>query len=106
MTGLKRIIAIGLTLAAVLTLVGCQAPQFREKKTEIVKIPATPEPGITASPVPVLSGVETDRKVISLVFEGYTDTTTVEAIANVLKQNSVQTIFLSPASRRTSSPSC
>ena len=93
MTGLKRIIAIGLTLAAVLTLVGCQAPQFREKKTEIVKIPATPEPEITASPVPVLSGVETDRKVISLVFEGYTDTTTVESIANVLKQNSVQTIF-------------
>ena len=93
MTCFKRLIAIVLTLAAVLTLGGCQAPRFRENKTETVKIPATPEPEITAAPVPVLSGVETDRKVISLVFEGYTDTTTVEAIAKVLKTNSVQTVF-------------
>ena len=93
MTCFKRLIAIVLTLAVVLTLGGCQAPRFRENKTETVKIPATPEPEITAAPVPVLSGVETDRKVISLVFEGYTDTTTVEAIAKVLKTNSVQTVF-------------
>ena len=93
MTCLRRIIAIGLILAAMLALAGCRVPQFREKKTETVKVPATPEPEITAAPVPVLSGVETDRKVISLVFEGYTDTTTVESIANVLKKNSVQTVF-------------
>ena len=93
MTCLKRIIAIGLALAAMLTLVGCRVPQFREKNTEIIKVPATPEPEIAAAPVPVLSGVETDRKVISLVFEGYTDTSTVEAIANVLKKNGIQTVF-------------
>ena len=93
MTCLKRIIAIGLTLAAALTLAGCHMPQFREKKTEPVKIPAAAEPEITAAPVPVLSGVETDQKAISLVFEGYTDTTTVEAIADVLKKNGVQTVF-------------
>ena len=93
MTSLRRTIAIILALAAVLTLAGCQLPQLGEKKTETVKVAATPEPKITASPVPVLAGVETDKKGISLVFEGYTDNTTVEGIADVLKKNSVPTVF-------------
>ncbi len=57
------------------------------------QIRATAEPEITAEPAPLLSGVETQSKAVSLVFEGFTDSVTMEAITDVLKMRDVPAVF-------------
>ena len=53
----------------------------------------TPVPGIDAVPARLLQGVETDQKVAALIFEGYTDDLTVEAIAQLLQERHVPATF-------------
>ena len=71
------------------------SPTPEPTPTPTVRIPVTPVPtmALTNAPAPVLTGVETDRDVISLVFEGYTDDAFMEALLNTLKELKVSSIF-------------
>ena len=97
----KWIAALGALLAAALLLSGCEMPHIfgiQSKATPEPTTPVhlntpTPMPRINAEPAELLAGVETDQKVISLIFEGYTDESTVTAIADVLVEHSVPSVF-------------
>ena len=90
----KRCVVCALLLSLLLTLAGCgSSPVSPTVQTPTEDWSPTPEPEITAAPAPVLSGVETDRKVVSLIFEGFTDSSTVEAIAEVLGSRGVTSMF-------------
>lgn len=91
----KRCIGLLLLLALLLSLAGCkaaEAPAPTPAPTARAWTP-TPEPAITAEPAKLLRGVETDRKVISLIFEGFTDNDTMNALADTLKSRGVPAVF-------------
>ena len=52
-----------------------------------------PTTALNAEPAPVLAGVETDQDVISLVFEGFTDETSMELLLNTLQELKVTAVF-------------
>ena len=89
----RRCMGLALLLALLLSLAGCTAAEISEPKPSGQPWTPTPEPRITAEPAPLLRGVETDRKVISLIFEGFTDSATMEAISDVLKSRGVSAVF-------------
>ena len=92
----RRGIAMLLAAAIFLILPGCgRGKSAAGTKEEGLQTPVTPtpEPTITAAPANLLGGVETDRKVISLIFEGYTDDSTMQAIADVLAEKKIPTVF-------------
>ena len=89
----RRCMGLALLLALLLSLAGCAAAEISEPKPSVQPWTPTPEPRITAEPAKLLRGVETDRKVISLIFEGFTDSATMEAISDVLKSRSVSSVF-------------
>ena len=83
-------------LSLSLALSGCSA--FSKKpenvpESEVKTVTPTPMPGIDAVPARLLQGVETDQKVAALIFEGYTDDLTVEAIAQLLQERHVPATF-------------
>ena len=85
-----------LLLSLSLALSGCSA--FSKKpenvpESEVKTVTPTPVPGIDAVPARLLQGVETDQKVAALIFEGYTDDLTVEAIAQLLQERHVPATF-------------
>ena len=92
----KRSVVILLLLSLLLPAAGCAVP-FKETaaqtQTAQTQTLTTPEPAVRAAPAELLSGVETDRRVVSLIFEGYTDSATMEAIADVLKDRDVSATF-------------
>ncbi len=63
--------------------------------TPTVRPDVTPVPTreLTAEPAPVLSGVETDQDVISLMFEGFTDEASMEALLGCLQRLKVNALF-------------
>ncbi len=63
--------------------------------TPTVRIPVTPVPtrAITAEPAPVLTGVETDQDVISLMFEGFTDEESMGLLLDGLQRLKVNALF-------------
>ena len=92
----RRGIAVVLIAAVLLLLPGCgREKSSTETREEGVQTPVTPtpEPVISAAPANLLRGVETDRKVVSLVFEGYTDDSTMQAIAEVLAAKKIPAVF-------------
>ena len=92
---LKRSVVLILLLSMMLSIAGCSAPAAVTATTQ-AKTPQwtpSPEPRISADPAEVLSGVETDRKVVSLIFEGFTDSATMDAIADILKQRNIPSTF-------------
>lgn len=89
----RRCMGFALLLALLLSLAGCSAAEISEPKPSGEPWAPTPEPAVTAAPAPLLCGVETDRKVVSLIFEGFTDTATMEAISDILKSRGVPTVF-------------
>ena len=90
---LKRSVVWLLLLSLLLSLAGCASSGTEVEQPKPAQWAPTPEPAVTASPAAVLRGVETDRKVVSLIFEGYTDSPTMTAIADVLKQKGVPATF-------------
>ena len=90
---LKRCVVWLLLLSLLLSLAGCASSGTDDGQPKAAQWVPTPEPSVNAPPAPVLGGVETDRKVVSLIFEGYTDSSTVTAIADVLKQRGVSATF-------------
>ena len=89
----KRQIALALLLALLLSMAGCSARETPETQPKTPTWTPTPEPAITAEPAPLLRGVETDRKVVSLIFEGFTDSATMDAIADLLESRKVPAVF-------------
>ena len=89
----KRSVIILLLLSLMLSAAGCAVRETPDEKPQEGLWTPTPEPPVKASPAPVLSGVETDRKVVSLIFEGFTDTTTMDAIVRVLRDRNVSATF-------------
>ena len=89
----RRCMGLALLLALLLSLAGCAAAEISEPKPSGQPWTPTPEPRITAEPAPLLRGVETGRKVISLIFEGFTDSATMEAISDVLKSRGISSVF-------------
>ena len=93
---LKRIIVLMLLLSLLLSMTGCKKAETSaasQPQTQTPTVTPSPEPAVTAQPAQLLTGVETDRKVVSLIFEGYTDAATMEAIAQVLKDRDVPSTF-------------
>lgn len=70
-------------------------PSPEPTPTPTIRPSVTPVPTaeLTAEPVPVLTGVETDQDVISLVFEGFTDEESMEQLLNVLQDMKVAAVF-------------
>ena len=92
----KRSIVMILLLSLLFSAAGCALPARQSAaptppRTE--QSTPTPEPAVRAEPAELLAGVETDRKVISLIFEGYTDSVTMEAIADILRGRGVSATF-------------
>ena len=89
-------ILILLVISILISLSGCTFMQIAngpERNADPMTGTVTPEPKIMANPVPLLCGVETDRRVVSLVFEGYTDDSTMNAIAEVLEEKKIPAVF-------------
>ena len=91
---LKRIIVLMLLLSLLLSMTGCKKAETPATQPQTPTVTPSPEPAVTAQPAQLLTGVETDRKVVSLIFEGYTDAATMEAIAKVLKDRDVPSTAL------------
>ena len=92
----KRRIGLALLLSLLLSLPGCAGIRASAPQPNVQSWTPTPEPAVTAAPARLLRGVETDRKVVSLIFEGFTDSDSMDAVAEVLKSRDVPaTFFLS-----------
>lgn len=70
-------------------------PSPEPTPTPTVRPDVTPVPTkeLTAEPAPVLTGVETDQDVISLMFEGFTDEASMEALLGCLQKLKVNALF-------------
>ena len=89
-------ILVLLVISILISLSGCTFTQIAngpERNSDPMTGTVTPEPKIMANPVPLLCGVETDKRVVSLVFEGYTDDSTMTAIAEVLEEKEIPAVF-------------
>ncbi len=84
-----------LLLALTLSAAGCGTGKQEDTPQAIppVMTEATPEPAITAEPAPLFGSVETGNKVISLIFEGFADAETMDAVVDVLVQKNVPAVF-------------
>ena len=71
------------------------SPTPEPTPTPTIRPSVTPVPttALTADPAPVLEGVETDKDVISLVFEGFTDEESMEQLLNILQEMKVTAVF-------------
>ena len=90
---MKRILACVLLLALLLSAAGCTAAGTGDASSGAAPLMVTPEPQLTAKPAAVLGGVETESRVVSLIFEGYTDDATMKALADILEEREVPATF-------------
>ena len=98
MNRLKKWICALLMPLLLLCLSGCTQinsliPEPETPTPEPVRITPSPMPQIDAEPAKLITGVETDKKVICLIFEGYSDEATMEAIASVLASKHIPSTF-------------
>lgn len=56
-------------------------------------VTVTPEPTLNNEPAQLLTGVSTEKRVVSLVFEGYTDETTMNQVIETVRQRGVRATF-------------
>lgn len=90
----KRCVILLLLLSLALSAAGCAVTETAAgTKPQSGLWTPEPDPPVKASPAQLLSGVETDRKVVSLIFEGFTDSTTMDAIVRVLRDRDVSATF-------------
>lgn len=94
---MRRITATALLLAALLLLSACSLPlpelSPQPESTETPRTMATPEPTLTNAPAELYTGVETDRRVVSLVFEGYSDDASMNALVSLLAGRGTDCVF-------------
>lgn len=57
------------------------------------RVTVTPEPTLNNEPAQLLTGVSTEKRVVSLVFEGYTDETTMNQVIETVRQRGVRATF-------------
>ena len=88
---IKKCVACILLLSALLSLAGCGASGPGSEPTPMTAV--TPEPEITAEPAPLLCGVETQSKVVSLIFEGFTDSDNMSDLLDILSSRDVPAVF-------------
>ena len=70
-------------------------PSPEPTPTPTIRPSVTPVPTteLTAEPAPVLTGVDTDQDLISLVFEGFTDEESMGQLLDVLQEMKVTVVF-------------
>ena len=90
---MKRILACVLLLALLLSAAGCTAAGTGAAPSGDAPHTVVSEPPLTAKPAAVLGGVETESRVVSLIFEGYTDDATMKALADILEEREVPATF-------------
>lgn len=97
MNRFSKFLSILLTLVLLLSLCSC------ERVEQLLPPPAetTVRPRVTVTPVPTLNnapallykGVSTDQRVISLVFEGFTDAGSMNSLVTLLSQRNTDCVF-------------
>ena len=80
-----------LLLAALPALCACEGPDASPAGED--ERPARQETALSCAPAGVLGGVETDRRVVSLIFEGYSDAESMSALTDLLAARGVETVF-------------
>lgn len=93
----RRILLLAWVMVLLLTLSGCA--QIASLITP--EAPSPTRPTVTMTPAPTLQnepallyrGVETDQRVISLIFEGFTDSDTMNQLIDVLAARKVACVF-------------
>ena len=92
----KRKLFLLLTCAVLcISLTSCSVVESFQgpKATERPHVTATPEPALNVEPADLYEGVMTDWPVISMVFEGYTDTDTMSEILDILEREGIRSTF-------------
>lgn len=88
----KRLLAWLLSAAMLLGTTGCAAERGEKQAETEPRVPVT-EMTLTNQPAQVLTGVETDKKVISLIFEGFSDAQSMEQIIRLMEKRKVDCVF-------------
>lgn len=106
----RKMLSAALCLVMVLSLCGCKdkevmpalfveintptpSPSPEPTPTPRPHVTPTPNPTLENEPAPLYSAVETDKKVVALVFEGYTDADTMDRVLGVLTELDVKPMF-------------
>lgn len=95
----KRIIAAALVVCLCLLLGGCEMTDIPDFRTVVGGsrdadlITPSPAPRLTNEPAQLLAGVETDRKAVALIFEGYTDETSVNDLIGLVKAREIPCVW-------------
>lgn len=88
---MKRIMVVLLLAAMLLSLTGCTAEPETQDEME-TQAPAT-EMTLDNAPAKLYTGVETDKKVISLIFEGFSDLESMEQIISLMGERKIDCVF-------------
>lgn len=86
---MKKILSLFLLFAMVLSLIGCSPSPQQPQET---RVPAT-EMTLDNAPAELITGVETDKKVLSLIFEGFSDQESMEKIIQLMNKRRVECVF-------------
>lgn len=90
---MKRLMMILLLAAVCLTLCSCQQLAPLTDQAAQPKFTATPEPALTCEPAALYTGVDTKKRVVSLVLEGYTDDTTTTQLMDLISQRNIPCVW-------------
>lgn len=85
---MKKRIAIVVLAAMLLSLPGCA-----QRGQEVPEASSMQEVSLTNDPAALYTGVETDKKVISLVFEGFSQLESMEKIVELMDERNVRCVF-------------
>ena len=93
----RRTLPLMLAISLLFTLAGCD----RLAPLVLPESPVPTRPMVTVTPAPTLEnepallyrGVETDQRVISLIFEGFTDSETMNQLIDILSERKIECVF-------------
>ena len=96
----RKPVLLALLLAVLaVALSGCAKEESAERSipqaTATVRpnVTVTPEPQLSNAPAPVYDGVSTDQRVVSVIFEGYTDEETMYQLIEAVSSRGVDAAF-------------
>ena len=94
---MRKICSVLLLISMLLGLSACgllsQGGVTAAESTDVPRIMSTPEPTLTNDPAELYEGVETDQRVVSLIFEGYSDEASMQALVSLLAERGVDCVF-------------
>lgn len=97
---MRKPVLLALLLAVLMVaLSGCakeeSAEQSVPQETATVRprVTITPEPQLSNAPAPLYGGVSTDQRVVSVIFEGYTDEETMYQLIEAVSSRGVDAAF-------------